>query len=265
MVKLKTAEEIESLRQGGRILAGILQKLAAAVAPGVSTWELNRLAEEEIKKAGAEPSFIGYGKKPFPAALCTSVNEVIVHGAPYKSQILKEGDIIGLDLGIKYLGFYTDAAISVPVGKVSPLAERLLGITKKALDLAVAAAWPGARIGDIGWIIQTTAEKAGFAVVRELVGHGVGYAVHEDPKVPCYGKKGEGLPLEIGMVLAIEPMLTAGDYHLVTLPDGWGVKTRDGSLGAHFEHTVAVTKNGPEVLTALPTSHSASHISHSNF
>lgn len=251
MSKLKTSEEIQTLAAGGRILAQALQKVAQAVRPGVSTWELDRIAEEEIKNAGAEPSFKGYGKKPFPAALCASVNEVIVHGAPYKSQILEEGDIIGLDLGVKYKNLYTDAAISVPVGKISPEAERLLDVTEKALSLAIAAARPGARIGDIGWTIQTTAEKAGFQVVRELIGHGVGHAVHEDPQVPCYGEKGKGIVLEEGMVLAIEPMLTAGDYHLQTLPDGWGIKTKDGSLGAHFEHTVAITKSGPRVLTRI--------------
>jgi methionyl aminopeptidase len=250
MSKLKTAAEIEALAEGGKILARALQKVAAAAAPGVSTWELNRIAEEEIARAGAEPSFKGYGKKPFPAALCTSVNEVIVHGAPYKSQILKEGDIIGLDLGVKYKNLYTDAAVSVAVGKISPLAERLLSVAKEALALAIAAARPGAKIGDIGWTIQTTAEKAGFQVVRELIGHGVGHAVHEDPQVPCYGEKGKGIVLEAGMVLAIEPMLTAGDYHLTTLPDGWGIRTKDGSLGAHFEHTVAITQSGPRVLTS---------------
>ncbi len=250
-ISLKTSKEIGFLAEGGRILALALQKTAQAVRPGVSTWELNRIAEEEILRLGGEPSFKGYGKKPFPAALCTSVNEVIVHGAPYKNQVLKEGDIIGLDLGVKYKNLYTDAAVSVPVGKISPEAERLLEVTRKALDLAVAAARPGARIGDIGWTIQTAAEKAGFQVVRELIGHGVGHAVHEDPQVPCYGENGKGIVLEEGMVLAIEPMLTAGDYHLTTLPDGWGIRTKDGSLGAHFEHTIAVTKNGPRVLTGV--------------
>lgn len=251
MAKLKTVAEIEILAAGGRILAETLQKVAQAAAPGVSTWELNRIAEEEIARAGAEPSFKGYGKKPFPAALCTSVNEVIVHGVPSETQILKAGDIVGLDLGVKYKNLYTDAAISVPVGRISPEAGRLLKIAKEALDLATAAARPGARVGDISWIIQNAAEAAGFQVVRELVGHGVGHAVHEDPQVPCYGERGKGMVLEAGMVLAIEPMLTVGDYHLTTLPDGWGIRTKDGSLGAHFEHTVAVTKMGPRILTGL--------------
>lgn len=251
MSKIKTLAEIEILVEGGKILGEALHKVKEAVKPGISTWELNRIAEEEILRLGGEPSFKGYGEKPFPAALCTSVNEVIVHGVPYKTQILREGDIIGLDLGVKYKNLYTDAAISVPVGKISKEAERLLNVTREALNLAIATARPGARIGDIGWVIQNTAERAGFQVVRELIGHGVGHAVHEDPQVPCYGKKGNGVVLEVGMVLAIEPMLTAGDYHLETLPDGWGVKTKDGSLGAHFEHTVAITENGPRILTEI--------------
>lgn len=251
MSELKTPEEIQTLAEGGRILARALQKAAQAVKPGISTWELNRIAEEEIIRLGGEPSFKGYGKKPFPASLCVSVNEVVVHGVPHKTQILKEGDIIGLDLGVKYKNLYTDAAISVPVGKISPEAKRLLDAAEAALNLAIAAARPGGHIGDIGWTIQTVAEKAGFRVVRELVGHGVGHAVHEDPQVPCYGEKGEGIVLEEGMVLAIEPMLTAGDYHLITLPDGWGIRTKDGSLAAHFEHTVAITKSGSRVLTGI--------------
>lgn len=251
MSKLKTAEEVEILAEGGKILAQVLQKVKEAVIPGISTWELNRIAEEEIARLGGEPSFKGYGEKPFPAALCTSVNEVIVHGIPSKSQILKEGDIISLDLGVKYKNLYTDSAISVPVGKISPEAERLLRVAEQALNLAVAAAKPGANIGDISWTIQKTAEDAGFGVVRELIGHGVGHAVHEDPPVPCYGEKGKGIVLEEGMVLAIEPMLTVGDYHLTILPDGWGIKTKDGSLTAHFEHTVAITKSGSRVLTRV--------------
>lgn len=251
MISLKTDAEIETLAEGGKILVRVLQKVAAAVEPGVSTWELNRIAEEEVRHAGAEPSFKGYGQKPFPAGLCASVNEVIVHGAPYKSEILKEGDIIGLDFGVKHKGLYTDGAQTFPVGEISPETARLLQVAKTALDLAIAAARPGARIGDISSVIQIVAERAGFQVVRELIGHGVGHAVHEEPAVPCYGEKGRGPELVPGMVLAIEPMLTAGDYHLTTLPDGWGIRTKDGSLGAHFEHTVAITKDGPRVLTKV--------------
>lgn len=251
MGNFKTPAEIEILAQGGRILARALKRVASAVRPGVSTWELNQLAEEEIIRAGAEPSFKNYGNKPFPAALCTSVNEVIVHGAPSKDQILNKGDIVGLDLGVKYRGLYTDAAVTVGVGEISPAARKLLTVCKRALEMAIAAARAGGRVGDISWTIQTTAEKEGFNVVRDLVGHGVGYAVHEEPPIPCYGRKGSGEILRAGMVLAIEPMLTAGDYRLVTLADGWGIKTKDGSLTAHFEHTVAVTPAGPLVLTEV--------------
>ncbi|MEK7212577.1 MAG: type I methionyl aminopeptidase [Patescibacteria group bacterium] len=252
-ITLKTPEEIEALAEGGRILAQALQKVAQAAKPGVSTWELNRIAEEEIERAGAEPSFKGYGEhgKVFPASLCTSVNDVIVHGAPSTGDILREGDVVGLDLGVKYKGFFSDGAITVGVGKISEEAERLLAVGRRALDLAIAQARVGKRIGDISSAIQSTAEAAGFGVVRELIGHGVGYAVHEDPAVPCFGRKGEGVLLEEGMVLAIEPMLTMGGYPLTTMPDGWGMKTKDGSLTVHFEHTVAITKNGPRILTGI--------------
>ena len=249
---LKTDAEIEIIAAGGRILANALQATAALVRPGVSTLELDSAAEREIRKAGGEPSFKGYGKgkDKFPFALCTSVNQIIVHGTPSAKDVLKEGDIIGLDLGVRYKGLYTDAAITVPVGRVSAAAQKLLRVTEEALDLAIGEARVGNRIGDISAAIQRTAERAGFGAVRQLIGHGVGHAVHEEPAVPCFGKAGEGLPLEAGMVLAIEPMVTEGDYHLVT-EAGWPVMTRDKSLGAHFEHTVAITPKGPRILTLL--------------
>src|SRR3989344_3669515 len=228
---LKTDAEIEIIAAGGRILANALRATAALVRPGVSTLELDSAAELEIRKAGGEPSFKGYGKgkDKFPFALCTSVNQVIVHGTPSAKDVLKEGDIIGLDLGGRYKGLYTDAAITVPVGRVSAAAQKLLRVTEEALELAIGEARVGNRIGDISAAIQRT-------------------AVHEEPAVPCFGKAGEGLPLEAGMVLAIEPMVTEGDYHLVT-EAGWPVETRDKSLGAHFEHTVAITPEGPRILT----------------
>ncbi len=248
---IKTAQEIEILAEGGRILALALRAAASAVRPGVTTGELNRIAEEEIVRSGGTPSFKGYGpsQNKFPAALCTSVNSVVVHGVP-GGEILREGDIVGLDLGVKYKGLYTDAAITVPVGAISKTATNLMRVTERALDAAVAEARVGNKIGDISSAIQRTVEGAGMNVVRELIGHGVGYAVHEEPAVPCYGKPGTGLPLRTGMVLAIEPMVVLGDYAVECAPGTWPFLTVDGSLAAHFEHTVAITDKGPRILTA---------------
>ncbi len=248
---IKTQKEIETIAEGGRILHDILRKTAGLVRSGISTWELNEFAENEIEKAGGVPSFKNYGpkKNPFPAGLCTSVNSVVVHGIPSKSVFLKNGDIIGLDIGMEYKGFFTDTAITVPVGEINSQAQKLIEITKKCLDLALKVIKEGVKIGDIGYIIQKTAEDAGFSVVRDLVGHGVGYAVHEDPSVPCYGKKGQGIALKENMVLAIEPMICSGEYFLTYEPDGWTISTKDHSLSAHFEHTIAVTKTGCKILT----------------
>ena len=248
---IKTPEEIETIAEGGRILHDILQKTAAMVKPGVSTAKLNDFAEAAIVKAGGRPSFKNYGpkKNPFPAGLCTSINDVVVHGIPDVDAILKDGDIVGLDIGMEYKGLYTDHAITVGVGKISDKAKKLLETTKKSLDLAIKEAKAGAKIGDIGFAIQSTAEKAGFGAVRDLVGHGVGYDVHEDPAVPCYGKKGTGETLREGMVLAIEPMLCEREYFVTIDPDDWTIRTADGGLSAHFEHTIAITKNGARILT----------------
>lgn len=247
----KKPEEIRVIGEGGKILHDILQRTAELAQPGVSTAELNAFAEKEIKQAGGRASFIGYGtkKNPFPAGLCSSINDVVVHGIPSKKDILKEGDIVGLDIGMEYKKFFTDTAITVGVGPVSSVAQRLMDTTKKCLDEAIRVVRPGKRIGDIGFAIQSLAEDAGFSVVRDLVGHGVGYAVHEDPAVPCYGKKGTGLELVSGMVIAIEPMLCQGRYQVYFDNDGWAIKTADGSLSAHFEHTIAVTDYGAKVLT----------------
>ncbi len=217
----------------------------------MTTWRLNEFAEQGITKAGGRPSFKNYGgkKNPFPAALCTSVNSVVVHGIPSREVILKSGDIVSLDIGMEYKKLYTDTAITVGVGNISEQAKKLIDVTKKSLDLGIAQARAGNRIGDISHAIQTTVETAGFSVVRDLVGHGVGYDVHEDPPVPCYGKKGTGPLLEEGMVLAIEPMVCAGEYFLNFEKDGWTISTKDGSLAAHFEHTVAITRSGAQILT----------------
>lgn len=248
---IKTEQDIADIAEGGAIVRAILQKCAHMARPGVSTWEINQFAEREIRKAGGRPSFIGYGPKnnPFPAGLCTSINDVVVHGIPSRTEILKTGDIVGLDIGMEYKGRFTDTAVTVLVGTVHPKIRHLVQTTKKCLDEAIRHAIVGNKTGDIGHAIQNIAERNGFAVIRDMVGHGVGYAVHEDPAVPCYGKPGTGVELQAGMVLAIEPMLTMGSHYIFFDDDGWTIRTRDGSISAHFEHTIAVTEQGPKVLT----------------
>lgn len=247
----KLSSEIKIIAEGGKILGDILNRSAALVKPGISTAELNVFAETEIQKIGGRPSFIGYGPKnnPFPAGLCVSVNDVVVHGIPMENHILQEGDIVGLDIGMEYKRFFTDTAVTVPVGKIDPVAEQLIQVTKKCLSEAIKVARPGNRTGDIGNTIQMIAETAGFSVVRDLVGHGVGYAVHEDPSVPCYGRKGTGTELVPNMVIAIEPMVCQGKYKIYFDKDGWTIRTVDGGLAAHFEHTIAITEYGAKVLT----------------
>jgi len=248
---IKTAEEIETIAEGGKILHDILYATAGQVLPGISTWQLNDFAEKKIYAVGGIPSFKGYGgkKNPFPAGLCTSINSVVVHGIPSRDVILKSGDIIGLDVGMEYKGLFTDTAITVPVGQVSDKAKNLMEITKKALNAAIAQVRPGNKIGDISFAIESTGKSGDFSAVRDLVGHGVGYEVHEDPSIPCFGKKGTGEVLREGMVLAIEPMLCEHEYFVEVQPDGWTITTKDGGLSAHFEHTLAVTKNGARILT----------------
>jgi methionyl aminopeptidase len=249
---IKTKDEIGKIREGGKILHGILRAAAAMVKPGISTAELNDFAEKEIIKAGGRPSFKNYGEKdnPFPAGLCTSINEVVVHGIPSKKEILKEGDIVGLDIGMEYKGLYTDTAITVPVGKVNKEVEKLLDVTQKALQAGIDQARPGNRVGDIGAAIEAHANKTKLGVIRDLVGHGVGYGVHEDPLIPNFGRPHTGKELKEGMVLAIEPMFTLGGYRLVfDEGDGWTISTADGKYSAHFEHTIAITKDKAEILT----------------
>jgi len=251
---IKTAKEIELLAEGGKILADILHTVAAAVKPGVSTLDLDHLAREEMKKFGVKPAFEGYrmgnqGPK-YPAVLCSSVDHEVVHGIPSHKKILKEGQIIGLDLGIIHKELYTDSALSVAVGKASKENEKLLRVTREALEAGIAQVRPGNKIGDIAHAIQSCAKKAGFAVIRDLIGHGVGHELHEKPDVPNYGRAGTLEELMPGMVIAIEPMFTRGDWRITFLDDGWTVVTADGSPSAHFEHTVAVTTAGHKVLTA---------------
>lgn len=229
----------------------ILNATAKLAKAGATTWELNEFAEKEIYRAGGKPSFKGYGPdgNEFPAGLCTSVNDEIVHGIPSRKIVLKNGDIIGLDIGMEFKGLFTDTAITVPVGKVGDAAQRIIEATRNSLQAALKAAKAGNTIGDIGHATQTVAEKAGFSVIRDLVGHGVGYEVHEDPQVPCFGKKGQGMKLKEGMVLAIEPMLAEKDWRIFIDDDGWTIRTADGGLSAHFEHTVAIRNGEPQILT----------------
>lgn len=248
MIRLKSACELEAMERAGRVVAEVLAMIRVRLKPGVTTGALDREAEELIRShPGATPAFKGlYG---FPATLCTSVNEEVVHGIPSIRRPVREGDVLSVDVGVKLDGFFADAAMTFPVGEVSPEARRLLTVTRRALEEGIAQVRSGNRIGDVGSAIQRVAESAGFSVIRELVGHGVGEAVHEDPQVPNYGRSGHGIPLREGLVIAIEPMINAGGREILTLKDDWTVVTADGSLSAHFEHTVAVTVEGPRILT----------------
>jgi methionyl aminopeptidase len=256
MIEIKTPQEIEIMAEGGRILAKIMKELEKRIKPGITTMELEKLAESLILRAGGKCSFKGYRNKdgesarPYPFCLCTSVNEEIVH-VPPSNRILNEGDVLKIDIGMSYKGFHTDMAITGSVGKVSFEAQRLIRVTKKALKLAIKKARPGNTFGDIGNTIQRYVESQGFNVVRELCGHGIGRELHEDPKILNYGKRKTGEEIKEGMVFCIEPMVTAGDWHLKRTKDGFGYQTKDGSLTAHFEHTIAVTKNGCKILTKL--------------
>ena len=254
MIKYKTEEEIAIMREGGKIHAKILKEVAKKVKPGVKTDELNSYAEQLIDEAGCTASFLGYqsydAKRPYPAALCVSINEEIVHGIPNEGgRILFEGDIVSLDLGLTYKNFITDAALTVPVGKISKEAETLIRATKEALDRGIRAMQLHGHIGDIGEAIMQVAMKYDFGIIEGLSGHGVGYSVHEEPFVPNKAERGEGPELKEGVVIAIEPMFSLGSRDIKRLSDGYTFITRDKSLSAHFEHTVAVTKNGIEVLT----------------
>ena len=252
MICLKSAREIEILRGANVIVAEILQELRKMAAPGVTTLELDALAEELTYKKKARPAFKGYtmGGSLYPCALCASVNEEVVHGIP-SDRTLREGDVVGLDFGVIYDGFYGDSAITVGVGKVSDEAERLMRVTEEALYKGIEQLQEGKRLGDLSSVIQTTVESAGFSVVRVFVGHGIGRKLHEDPPVPNYGERDQGLRLKEGMVLAIEPMVNAGESEVEIKEDGWTAVTKDSSLAAHFEHSVAITKNGPYVLSKI--------------
>lgn len=246
MVILKSPLEIEKIRQSNVIVAEILEILRQKVEPGADTLTLNKISEKLALARDAKPAFKGY--RGYPYSLCTSVNQQVVHGFPSRRP-LKEGDIISMDFGVFYNGYFGDAAITVPVGKVSEVALKLMGTTKQALFLGIEQAAPGKRLSDISHAIQSHVETAGFSVVRKFVGHGIGKALHEDPQIPNYGQPGMGIRLKPGMVIAIEPMVNVGGYEVKTLEDGWTTVTKDGSLSAHFEHTVAITEDGPVVLS----------------
>ena len=248
MIYKKSPEEIAIMRRGGQILAETMVALEQALTPGMTTQDIDELANELITTAGAKPSAKGY--RGFPGAICTSPNNVIVHGIPDQT-VIKEGDIVSLDVALNYEGFHVDNARTYGIGEIDPAAAKLLEVTEAALAAAIEQCEPGKRLGDVGHAVETTAEAAGFSVVREYVGHGIGRAFHEDPQIPNYGPPGRREVLAPGMTLAIEPMVNMGAAQTKVLDDGWTVITADGALSAHFEHTVAITAQGHEVLTAL--------------
>ena len=248
MIELKSPAQIAHMREAGRILVDAFRMCRDLVKPGVSTLEIDREVETLIRDRKAKPAFKGY--RGFPATICASINEEVVHGIPAPRRRLREGDIIGLDLGAIVEGYYADAAVTLPVGEVTDEARRLLDVTRESLDRAIAECRPGRRLGDVSVTVQRHVEAAGFGVVRAFVGHGIGRALHEDPQVPNFGEPGRGPLLRVGMVLALEPMVTMGHWEVRVLADRWTAVTADGSLAAHFEHTVAVTEQGPDVLTA---------------
>ena len=247
MIVLKTSRELAIMREAGRISAMALKVAGEAIEPGVSTWEIDRVARKYIESQGAVPSFLGYGG--FPASACISVNNVVIHGIPSKRQIIKAGDIVSIDIGAIYEGFNGDNAFTFPCGDISPEAQRLLDATRESLYEGIKQAKAGNRLGDIGSAVQRYVEARGYSVVRDFVGHGVGAKLHEDPSVPNYGTPGRGVRLLPGMTIAIEPMVNQGGHEVQVQKDGWTTVTRDGKLSAHFEHTVAITPDGPVILT----------------
>ncbi|HKY99148.1 MAG TPA: type I methionyl aminopeptidase [Gemmatimonadaceae bacterium] len=249
MIQLKSQREIEIMARGGKILADTVRLMERTVKPGMTTADLDAIAEEFIRShPGATPSFKGLYN--FPASICSSINNEIVHGIPSRKRVLNEGDVVSIDVGVFYEGYHTDSATTVAVGKVDDESQRLLSVTREALSAGVAVAKAGNHLGDIGAAVQAVVEAAGFSVVRDLVGHGIGTGFHEEPQVPNYGKPNRGIRLVPGLTIAIEPMVNVGKPGIRTMPDKWTVVTIDGKRSAHFEHTVAITENGPRVLTA---------------
>ncbi|MBP7792811.1 MAG: type I methionyl aminopeptidase [Candidatus Goldbacteria bacterium] len=247
MIELKSKEEINKIKKSCEIVRKVLNRLKEMTRPGLSTMDLDEEARKITKKFGAKPAFLNY--RGYPGAVCISVNEEVVHGIPSPKRILKDGDIVSIDFGVVYDGFFGDAAETVPVGHVSPVAEKLINVTRESLYKGIEKARPGNKLFDISSAVQEYAEKNGFSVVRDFVGHGVGKKLHEEPMVPNFGRPGTGIKLENGMVLAIEPMINEKGYEVNILDDDWTVITRDGGLSAHFEHTIVITENAPEILT----------------
>ncbi len=246
MITIKSAREIETMRRSGKITSKTLGMLMRVARPGMTTLELDRLAEESIRSLGGIPTFVGY--QGYPSTICASVNDEVVHGMP-GPRVLRDGDLLSIDIGTTLDGYVSDSAVTIPIGNVSAAASRLMRVTQESLMLGIARMQAGNRLSDIGHTVQKHAESHGYGVVRELVGHGIGTKMHEEPQVPNYGPPGQGPSLRIGLVLAIEPMITEGGYQVRTLRDGWTVVTADGKLAAHFEHTIAITEDGPRILT----------------
>lgn len=249
LTRVKTPDEIEAMRTSGHMLATVLQLLKKEAKAGMTTKDLADIAKQELRKLGGQPTFLGY--QGFPDVLCVSVNDEVVHGIPSSSKVVKNGDVLSMDFGVTYKGMVTDAAITIMVGKGDRKDLELIATTEASLDAAIEVMKAGVRIGDIGQAVQSVLDPAGYGIVRDLVGHGVGHALHEDPNIPNHGKAGTGLSLKAGMTVAVEPMATRGSHAVVTDPDGWTIRTRDGSRSAHFEHTILVTEQGTEVLTSL--------------
>jgi len=247
VIVLKSTREIGLMRRAGHILADVMDRLRATVRPGISTLEIDREVETFLAQQGAKPAFKGY--RGFPATVCVSIDEEVVHGIPSDARRIEEGDIVGLDLGCIVEGYYADCAFTLAVGEIPANVQKLLDVTRESLDLAIKECWPGRRLSDVSHAVQSHVEAHGLSVVRAFVGHGIGRALHEEPQVPNFGDPGRGPQLCPGMVLALEPMVTMGSWEVKILDDGWTAVTKDGSLAAHFEHTVAVTEEEPEVLT----------------
>lgn len=246
-VVLKSSQEIEKMHRAGQVVREVLELVRSQVKPGATTYDLEKAAQQRLDELGVKAAFKGY--HGFPCVLCTSVNSEVVHGIPSPKRVLKQGDIVSVDFGVVVDGYYGDAAITVPVGRVAPDAERLLKVTEASLHAGIAAVKPGATLGDVGAAVQGVVEREGFSVVRDFVGHGIGSQMHEEPQVPNFGEAGRGMKLKTGMVIAIEPMVNAGKPDVVVLDDGWTAVAKDGSMSAHFEHTVAVTTDGARILT----------------
>jgi methionyl aminopeptidase len=246
MINIKSPREIEIMRRSGKITSKTLERLMEAARPGITTRELDRIADESIRSMGGVPTFVGYNG--YPSAICASVNDEVVHGMP-GDRVLLDGDLLSLDIGTTLEGYVSDSAVTVAIGNVSEAAQRLMRVTQECLMFGIAQMLPGNHLGDIGFAVQRHAESHGYGVVRALVGHGIGRKMHEDPQVPNYGNPGQGTLLRKGLCLAIEPMITEGGYEVATLDDNWTVVTEDGKLAAHFEHTIAITDDGPKILT----------------